>query len=188
VTNHVADISIESVVLLAQQNNLPVPTLDISSLTSVAPSTIKSTFPPPQAGPAVDATEDPWGIPNRAWAAANATGAAAGPATASILSSGLPPHWWKGLEEINVTIHGQQGLFFNRFTVYSVQSYSRGAAVYRRFVSVSLPPGSHLSKCRYSEFVFLWDCLVKRYPFRLLPQLPPKRIGREFVLSSPRLF
>ena len=31
---------------------------------------------------------------------------------------------------------------------------------------------------RYSEFVFLWDCLVRRYPFRLLPQLPPKRIGR----------
>lgn len=31
---------------------------------------------------------------------------------------------------------------------------------------------------RYSEFVFLWDCLVKRYPFRLLPALPPKRVGR----------
>ena len=30
---------------------------------------------------------------------------------------------------------------------------------------------------RYSEFTFLWDCLVRRYPFRLLPQLPPKRIG-----------
>ena len=32
---------------------------------------------------------------------------------------------------------------------------------------------------RYSEFVFLWDVLVKRYPFRLLPALPPKRIGRK---------
>lgn len=34
---------------------------------------------------------------------------------------------------------------------------------------------------RYSEFVFLWDCLMRRYPFRLLPQLPPKRIGREYT-------
>ena len=38
--------------------------------------------------------------------------------------------------------------------------------------------GASVSR-RYSEFVFLWDCLVRRYPFRLLPQLPPKRIGRE---------
>lgn len=187
-TNHVADISIESVVSLAQQNNLPVPTLDVSSLTSIAPSTIKSTFPPPRPGPVVDATDDPWGASNRAWVDANATGAAAGPATASILSSGLPPHWWKGLEEVNVTIHGQQGLFFNRFTVYSVQSYSRGATVYRRFVTMPLPPVLTHPIYRYSEFVFLWDCLVKRYPFRLLPQLPPKRIGREFVPFSPKLF
>ena len=30
---------------------------------------------------------------------------------------------------------------------------------------------------RYSDFVWLLDCLVKRYPFRLLPSLPPKRVG-----------
>lgn len=34
---------------------------------------------------------------------------------------------------------------------------------------------------RYSEFVFLWECLTRRYPFRLFPSLPPKRIGREFL-------
>jgi len=32
---------------------------------------------------------------------------------------------------------------------------------------------------RYSEFTFLWECLVRRYPFRILPQLPPKRIGAD---------
>jgi hypothetical protein len=37
---------------------------------------------------------------------------------------------------------------------------------------------------RYSEFAFLWDCLVRRYPFRLLPQLPPKRIGRRFLFGT----
>lgn len=34
---------------------------------------------------------------------------------------------------------------------------------------------------RYTDFVWLNDCLVKRYPFRLLPSLPPKRIGREGI-------
>ncbi|GAA5842448.1 hypothetical protein JCM11251_007317 [Rhodosporidiobolus azoricus] len=29
---------------------------------------------------------------------------------------------------------------------------------------------------RYSDFVWLLDCLVRRYPFRLLPSLPPKRL------------
>lgn len=71
------------------------------------------------------------------------------------------------MEQVNVTIHGQQGMFFSRFMVYSVQSYSRGVTVLRR----------------YSEFVLLWDCLAKRYPFRLLPQLPPKRIAGKPPLS-----
>ncbi|RDW94832.1 PX-containing protein [Coleophoma crateriformis] len=30
---------------------------------------------------------------------------------------------------------------------------------------------------RYSDFVWLLDCLQKRYPFRQLPLLPPKRVG-----------
>jgi len=30
---------------------------------------------------------------------------------------------------------------------------------------------------RYSDFVWLLDCLHKRYPFRQLPLLPPKRVG-----------
>ena len=29
---------------------------------------------------------------------------------------------------------------------------------------------------RYSDFVWLLDCLHKRYPFRQLPLLPPKRV------------
>lgn len=33
---------------------------------------------------------------------------------------------------------------------------------------------------RYSEFVSLWDVLYRRYPFRLFPALPPKRIGGWF--------
>lgn len=90
----------------------------------------------------------------------------------SILSTGLPPLWWKNQESITVTIHGQAGYIFNRYTLYQIQSFTRGIPVQRR----------------YSEFVFLWDCLVKRYPFRILVGLPPKRIGRTCNKNSFPLF
>lgn len=32
---------------------------------------------------------------------------------------------------------------------------------------------------RYSDFVWLQEVLLKRYPFRLIPELPPKRIGSQ---------
>jgi sorting nexin-8 len=180
------ELTLDAVQTLAQKNELPTPTaLDITTLQN---STIKATFPPPSRGPATAgvapglpapaySTEpDPWSAASRGlWSTGNGALPTGGvPAASSILSSGLPPQWWKGMEQVNVTIHGQQGMFFNRFMVYSVQSYSRGVTVLRR----------------YSEFVFLWDCLVKRYPFRLLPQLPPKRIAGKphFVLTrEPQL-
>ena len=30
---------------------------------------------------------------------------------------------------------------------------------------------------RYSDFVWLAETLAKRYPFRLIPPLPPKKLG-----------
>lgn len=56
---------------------------------------------------------------------------------------------------------GQQGFLLNRHMVYAVSTTRGGEAVHRR----------------YSEFAYLWDCLVRRYPFRLLPALPPKRVN-----------
>jgi sorting nexin-8 len=44
---------------------------------------------------------------------------------------------------------------------YEVSSQRRGSKVIRR----------------YSDFVWLLDCLHKRYPFRVLPLLPPKRVA-----------
>jgi sorting nexin-8 len=42
---------------------------------------------------------------------------------------------------------------------------------------------------RYSDFVWLLDCLHKRYPFRQLPLLPPKRVGSKYPPHSilPRI-
>ncbi len=68
-----------------------------------------------------------------------------------------------GVEEnIVVTLLPEkEGIFMFQHHNYQVASVRRGSKVVRR----------------YSDFVWLLDCLQKRYPFRQLPLLPPKRVG-----------
>lgn len=68
----------------------------------------------------------------------------------------------KGAEEV-VTVNlleEKEGMFLFQHRNYEVASARRGSKVIRR----------------YSDFVWLLDCLHKRYPFRQLPLLPPKRV------------
>lgn len=68
----------------------------------------------------------------------------------------LPP-----LERVQVVLHGDmQGWAFVKHHVWMVVHPDKGTSVERR----------------YSDFVWLVESLTKRYPFRLLPALPPKRI------------
>ncbi|KAL1875743.1 hypothetical protein VTK73DRAFT_9864 [Phialemonium thermophilum] len=55
----------------------------------------------------------------------------------------------------------KEGIFMFQHHNYEVSSMRRGSKVIRR----------------YSDFVWLLDCLHKRYPFRVLPLLPPKRVA-----------
>ncbi|KAF9810448.1 hypothetical protein IEO21_06918 [Rhodonia placenta] len=160
------DISIERVAALAQENALPVPNLDLDSL---APSTSgfgQYTSSPRGLPSRAFSTDDPWSVPKFPSAtvaspsADGNAGSVLNGAPSSISGTGLPKEWWKKLETVYVNVLGQQGFLLNRYLVYEV-STDRGPPVPRR----------------YSEFVFLWDYLVKRYPFRLLAALPPKRIG-----------
>ncbi|KAL9105757.1 MAG: hypothetical protein Q9227_009105 [Pyrenula ochraceoflavens] len=65
-------------------------------------------------------------------------------------------------ENIIVTmLPEKEGMFMFQHRNYEVKSVRRGATVVRR----------------YSDFVWLLDCLHKRYPFRQLPLLPPKRVA-----------
>lgn len=68
-------------------------------------------------------------------------------------------------EVITVTLLPEkEGLFMFQHRNYEVKSARRGSSVVRR----------------YSDFVWLLDCLHKRYPFRQLPLLPPKRVAGTF--------
>ncbi|KAL2021764.1 hypothetical protein VTK56DRAFT_6707 [Thermocarpiscus australiensis] len=65
-------------------------------------------------------------------------------------------------ENITVTLMPEkEGIFLFQHHNYEVTSSRRGSKVIRR----------------YSDFVWLLDCLHKRYPFRVLPLLPPKRVA-----------
>ncbi|KAK4632098.1 Sorting nexin mvp1 [Fulvia fulva] len=55
----------------------------------------------------------------------------------------------------------KEGMFLFQHRNYEVASIRRNSKVIRR----------------YSDFVWLLDCLHKRYPFRQLPLLPPKRVA-----------
>ncbi|KAI9801186.1 MAG: hypothetical protein M1825_003460 [Sarcosagium campestre] len=68
-----------------------------------------------------------------------------------------------GVEEvIAITVLPEkEGMFLFQHRNYQVSSERRGSKVIRR----------------YSDFVWLLDCLHKRYPFRQLPLLPPKRVA-----------
>ena len=73
-----------------------------------------------------------------------------------------------GVEEsiIVTLLPEKEGMFMFQHHNYQVASPRRGSKVVRR----------------YSDFVWLLDCLHKRYPFRQLPLLPPKRVGGTFTL------
>ncbi|KAJ8469126.1 hypothetical protein ONZ45_g16999 [Pleurotus djamor] len=178
------DVSIEQVASLSSQNELPEPKLDLDSL---KPST--STFVAPVPTYHRQNTIDPWSMgpgsnlrfggataPTAVVPGANpdvfdtTRGSLVNGAPSSLAGTGLPREWWKRQETVRISILGQQGFILNRYTVYEI-STDRGSPVTRR----------------YSEFVFLWECLTRRYPFRLFPALPPKRIGPdEYFLEQRR--
>ncbi|KAJ3982078.1 hypothetical protein F5890DRAFT_1556227 [Lentinula detonsa] len=181
------EVSIEQVSALSSQNELPEPTLNLDSLQpsgSTFPAPASSYMQPPVIrSPAPHYTpDDPWDTTARYISPpSNMSGfdstsreigsSGFGPgALSTVTGTGLAKDWWKRQRSVSVTIQGQQGFILNRYTIYQI-STERGPSVIRR----------------YSEFVFLWDCLYRRYPFRLFPALPPKRIGPdEYFLEQRR--
>lgn len=72
-------------------------------------------------------------------------------------------------EIITITaLSEKEGMFMFQHRNYEVASSRRTTKVVRR----------------YSDFVWLLDCLHKRYPFRQLPLLPPKRVASKSYLCN----
>ncbi|GLB41904.1 putative protein with phoX homologous domain, present in p47phox and p40phox [Lyophyllum shimeji] len=165
------DVSIEQVAALSSQNTLPEPALDLSRLqppTSIfalpAPNYRQDSSQTVRAPASAYSSDDPWNTTPRFGPPGsnfdNSRGSLVNGTTSSLAGTGLPKEWWKRQEVVRVNLLGPQGFILNRYMVYEITT-DRGPPVTRR----------------YSEFVFLWDCLLRRYPFRLFPALPPKRVG-----------
>ena len=88
-------------------------------------------------------------------------GGASGPRPGKSLGGGKTSS--RGVEEtVTITVLPEkEGMFMFQHRNYEVKSARRASTVIRR----------------YSDFVWLLDCLHKRYPFRQLPLLPPKRVA-----------
>ncbi|TRM65617.1 hypothetical protein BD626DRAFT_398892 [Schizophyllum amplum] len=172
------DVSIEQVAALSSQNTLPEPSLDLDTLQPSASTFYKPISPPISSPAPAYSSFDPWNPNPFSQTALDNAGTTAPPIGGAGLpnglpsnfsGSGLPSEWWRKLENVQVSTVGQQGFILNRYTVYQITT-SRGSPVSRR----------------YSEFVFLWECLTRRYPFRLFPALPPKRIGPDEYFIEQR--
>ncbi|KND04096.1 uncharacterized protein SPPG_08941 [Spizellomyces punctatus DAOM BR117] len=74
------------------------------------------------------------------------------------------------LERINVTIAPEKGGLVFKHVNYILHSQYRQISVLRR----------------YSDFLWLLDVLVKRYPFRIIPSLPPKKVGADEAFLERR--
>lgn len=78
-------------------------------------------------------------------------------------------------DQVTVRLRSELEGFIIKHNVYIVSSSLRKSQVTRR----------------YSDWLWLAECLVKRYPFRCLPVLPPKRIAMPIAgrhLSADDLF
>ncbi|KAI1311061.1 Sorting nexin mvp1 [Mortierella claussenii] len=70
--------------------------------------------------------------------------------------------WFLHLDTIRISFAPEkEGIFLFRHTNYIVESKNRQTTVIRR----------------YSDFWWMLEVLGKRFPFRILPNLPPKRLG-----------
>ena len=75
----------------------------------------------------------------------------------------------QGAEEVLIitALPEKEGSFLFQYRNYEISSSRKGTKVIRR----------------YSDFAWLLDCLHKRYPFRQLPLLPPKRVSSELPMT-----
>lgn len=69
--------------------------------------------------------------------------------------------WYTDIDNIKITAAPEKEGFLFKHINYIVESQPRTSLVVRR----------------YSDFYWLWEVLLRRYPCRLVPIIPPKKIG-----------
>ncbi|KDE02993.1 hypothetical protein MVLG_06493 [Microbotryum lychnidis-dioicae p1A1 Lamole] len=196
------EISLQVVARAIEVGSLPIPTLSSSSASSAAvysaPSSPTSMTSPPdyRRSTSMSSTnDDPWGTGTAGGSGAvKASGGSQLHSSMGASRPTFPPvdedddhghafgenllggtslgEWALGKQQkVEVRMRDElQGLVF-KHTIWFIAT-ERGVIVERR----------------YSDFVWLHDCLVRRYPFRLLPVLPPKQVHIPGYIAIDELF
>ncbi|CAG8653983.1 4819_t:CDS:2, partial [Ambispora leptoticha] len=164
------DVSIET--LLARKADLPepiLPNLETINFNNRA-SSFGNLSQPIITPPTVEA--DPWAMPSQS--TSNGVPTFTIPEITTDFSSqsssvpGIQPNvseeefrWCDDTDSITVKFAPEREGFIFKHVNYIIESQRHGSTVTRR----------------YSDFWWLMECLEKKYPFRILPALPPKKIG-----------
>ncbi|KAI9266067.1 hypothetical protein BY458DRAFT_556454 [Sporodiniella umbellata] len=148
------NMNVSLVTVYQHRNDLPIPLLPNLELVSMKQARPKQS----------NYDDDPW-QPSPGYSEESSKKKANGkkPAVHDKKSS----EWFSDLDQVSVTIAEKEGFLFPHIN-YWVQSSQRQKSVRRRF----------------SDFYWFWETLMKRYPFRLVPSLPPKKFSgkdQEFI-------
>ncbi|RIA94928.1 hypothetical protein C1645_758680 [Glomus cerebriforme] len=166
------DVSIEN--LIEHKQDLPEPILNnLESINFNRNLSFSAISSRPPALPSLQA-DDPWAIPssNGYTGYTEYTAEPSSHFTPSTSTVVTPPvtgilnrvedfQWFLDMDVITIKFAPEREGFLFKHVNYIVESQKRETTVVRR----------------YSDFWWLMECLVKRYPFRILPALPPKKIG-----------
>ncbi|KAF0544214.1 sorting nexin [Gigaspora margarita] len=160
------DVSIET--LIERKNDLPEPILtNLESLNFNRDLSSFSTSRPPSMPLQ---TDDPWAMPsahtlNPSYSSQTnfpTNNNINAPAIITTMPSEDEFQWFLDTDlTITVKIAPERDGFLFKHVNYIVESQRHQTTVTRR----------------YSDFWWLMECLVKKYPYRILPDLPPKKIG-----------
>ncbi|MBW0466375.1 hypothetical protein O181_006090 [Austropuccinia psidii MF-1] len=165
--------------VITRKASLPTPTLDLGPLTINPIKPPKSSLPDDPWCPSPNPTNTFKSKPTQATTASNNLSLFADESDSSRLISSdsrtmhqieadsqfstsrfLPKFNPHQRDSVSIRLSTPEGWIL-KYNVYAVDYEKKGTSVPRRF----------------SDFDWLHACLLKRYPFRLIPSLPPKRIA-----------
>ncbi|SCV74293.1 BQ2448_6725 [Microbotryum intermedium] len=192
------EISLQAVARAVEVGSLPIPTLSSSSASSAAysaPSSPTFTTLPPAYHPTTSISstnDDPWGTGTSGSVAVKGSGGQLH--TSMSASRHFPPvdedddngHAF-GENLLGGTSLGEWALGKQQKVEVRMRDELKGLVFKHTIWFIATERGAMVER-RYSDFVWLHDCLVRRYPFRLLPVLPPKQVHIPGYMAVDELF
>lgn len=189
-------LDLESVTHAAKEGTLGIPTLPPLSSSAVSDPP-RTSFDPPAyvRSESMDAGISAWGSPNKSTQSNGRIQPAPGsssPSKARAYSTNFDDDEEAGAFGQDTARngglgYGDEGWALGRQDKVEVKMRDELAGmVFKHTVWYVARARTDIVERRYSDFVWLLDSITRRYPFRMLPSLPPKRVhvGGNYVMTD----